>query len=95
LQIDFFFICLIPNPINMLPNEERLKLQTIFRPLTSAKEIIQSELLKTEQSIERKWAILDDFSASWSWTQWKNFKDSLYGEISYREYLIILLSELR
>jgi len=79
----------------MLPNEERLKLQVLFRPLTDADKIIESELIKVNQSIDRKWAILDDFSASWTWTQWKNFKDSLYGEISYREYLIILQSELK
>ena len=76
----------------MLPNEERLKLEVLLRPIRSTNEIIQSELIKVNYSIERKWAILDDFSSSWTWTQWKNFKDSLYGEISYREYLIILQS---
>jgi hypothetical protein len=79
----------------MLPNEERLKLEVLLRPIRSTQEIIQSELIKVNQSIDRKWAILDDFSSSWTWTQWKNFKDSLYGEISYREYLIILQSELK
>ena len=79
----------------MLPNEERLKLQVLFRPLTDADKVIESELIKVNHSFDRKWAILDDFSASWTWTQWKDFKDSLYGEISYREYLIILQSELR
>jgi hypothetical protein len=79
----------------MLPNEERLKLQVLFRPLTDYDKVIESELIKVNHSIERKWAILDDFSASWTWTQWRDFKDSLYGEISYREYLIILQSELK
>jgi hypothetical protein len=63
--------------------------------LTDADKVIESEIIKVNQSIDRKWAILDDFSSSWTWTQWKNFKDSLYGEISYREYLIILQSELK
>jgi hypothetical protein len=79
----------------MLDNEARLKLQVLFRPLTNPTEVIESELFKVNQSIDRKWAILDDFSNTWSWTQWKNFKDSLYGEISYREYLQILLSEYK
>jgi hypothetical protein len=34
---------------------------------------------------------LDDFSASLSWTMWKNLKDAMEGEISYREYLKIVL----
>ena len=79
----------------MLPNETRLKLQTIFQVTAPTLSVINSELIKVEQSIERKWAILDDFSNSWSYTQWKNFKDGLYGEISYREYLLILQSELK
>lgn len=79
----------------MLDNETRLKMQTVFRPLSTPVGIIQSELLKVNQSIDRKWAILDDYSNSWTWTQWKDYKDALYGEISYREYLLILLSELK
>lgn len=79
----------------MLPNEERLKLEVLLRPIRSTHEIIESELIKVNYSIERKWAILDDYSLNWSFTQWRNFKDGLYGEISYREYLLILQSELR
>lgn len=94
-RLIFFLFVTYLTPYTMLPNEERLKLQVLFRPLTDADKVIESELIKVNQSIDRKWAILDDFSASWTWTQWKNFKDSLYGEISYREYLIILQSELK
>ena len=79
----------------MLDNETRLKLQTFFHPATPPLSIINSELIKTEASIERKWAILDDFSNCWDWSQWKNYKDGLYGEISYREYLLILQNELK
>jgi hypothetical protein len=79
----------------MLPNEERLKLEVLFRPSRNAKEIIESELIKVNHSIDRKWAILDDYSLNWTFTQWRNFKDGLYGEISYREYLLILQNELK
>lgn len=79
----------------MLDNETRLKLQTMFHISATPLSIIESELIKVEQSIERKWAILDDFSNCWNWTQWKNYKDGLYGEISYREYLLILQNELK
>jgi hypothetical protein len=79
----------------MLDNETRLKLQTFFHPATPPLSIINSELTKVEQSIERKWSILDDFSNCWDWSQWKNYKDGLYGEISYREYLLILQNELK
>lgn len=79
----------------MLPNEERLKLEVLFRPSRNTLEIIESELIKVNHSIDRKWAILDDYSLNWTFTQWRNFKDGLYGEISYREYLLILKTELR
>lgn len=79
----------------MLDNETRLKLQTIFHISSTPLSIIETELIKVEQSIERKWAILDDFSNCWNYTQWKNYKDGLYGEISYREYLLILQNELK
>jgi hypothetical protein len=49
------------------------------------------ELAKVTASIDRKFMQLDDFSASWSWTMWKNWKDAMEGEISYREYLKIVL----
>lgn len=78
----------------MLPNEERLKLEVFIRPMRSTQNVIESELIKVNYSIERKWAILDDYSLNWSFTQWRNFKDGLYGEIAYREYLLILQSEL-
>jgi len=48
-------------------------------------------LQKTESSIDRKWMQLDDYSNSWSWTIWKNWKDAMRGELSYREYLLIVL----
>lgn len=83
------------NPNTMLPNEERLKLEVLFRPSRNTLEIIESELIKVNHSIDRKWAILDDYSLNWTFTQWRNFKDGLYGEISYREYLLILKTELR
>jgi len=79
----------------MLDNETWLKLQTVFQISAPTLSIINSELIKVEQSIERKWAILDDFSNCWDYTQWKNYKDGLYGEISYREYLLILQNELK
>ena len=89
-------------PIKQVAKPHRILLQAIVNALNVifnedkyADKVIESELIKVNQSIDRKWAILDDFSASWTWTQWKNFKDSLYGEISYREYLIILQSELK
>ena len=79
----------------MLDNETRLNLQTFFQISATPLSIINSELIKVEQSIERKWAILDEFSNCWDWSQWKNYKDGLYGEISYREYLLILQNELK
>lgn len=79
----------------MLPNEERLKIEVLFRPSRNTQEIIESELIKVNHSIDRKWAILDDYSLNWTFTQWRNFKDGLYGEISYREYLLILQNELK
>lgn len=50
----------------MLPNEERLKLEVFIRPMRSTQEVIESELIKVNYSIERKWAILDDYSLNWS-----------------------------
>jgi hypothetical protein len=79
----------------MLPNEERLKLECLFRPTKTYQEVIELELQKVNGSIERKWNHLDDFSASWSWSMWKNWKDAMYGEISYREYLLILQAEFK
>ena len=43
----------------MLDNETRLKLQTDLYISATPLSIIESELIKVEQSIERKWAILD------------------------------------
>lgn len=79
----------------MLDNETRLKLKTFFEPSTPPLSIIERELIKVNASIERKWSILDDFSVSWSYTQWKNFKDGLEGEMSYREYLKLLHPQLK
>ncbi len=91
----FFLFVMYLTPNIMLPNEERLKLELLFRPSRNTKEIIESELIKVNHSIDRKWAILDDYSLNWTFTQWRNFKDGLYGEISYREYLLILQNELK
>jgi hypothetical protein len=79
----------------MLPNETRLRLELVIRPHQTSKEIIESELRKVNGSIERKWMHLDDFSASWSWTRWKNWKDAMAGEMSYREFLLILQKEFK
>ncbi len=75
----------------MIPNRERLKIEVAIRPHIQAVEVIDLELQKVNGSIERKWRQLDDFSASWSYTMWQNWKDAMQGEISYREYLLIIL----
>jgi len=75
----------------MIPNKERLKIEVAIRPHIQAVEVINLELQKVNGSIERKWRQLDDFSASWSYTMWQNWKDAMQGEISYREYLLIIL----
>jgi len=75
----------------MIPNRERLKIEIAIRPHLQAVEVINNELQKVNGSIERKWRQLDDFSASWSYTMWQNWKDAMQGEISYREYLFIIL----
>jgi len=75
----------------MIPNRERLKIEIAIRPHILATDVIQSELQKVNGSIERKWRQLDDFSSSWSYTIWSNWKDAMSGELSYREYLLIIL----
>jgi len=75
----------------MIPNKERLGIEVAIRPHIQAVEVINLELQKVNGSIERKWRQLDDFSASWSYTMWQNWKDAMQGEISYREYLKIVL----
>lgn len=75
----------------MIPNKERLGIEIAIRPHVETIEVIKSELKKVNGSIDRKWMQLDDFSASWSWTIWKNWKDAMSGELSYREYLLIVL----
>jgi hypothetical protein len=75
----------------MIPNKERLGIEIAIRPHVETIEVIKSELKKVNASIDRKWMHLDDFSASWSWTIWKNWKDAMSGELSYREYLLIVL----
>jgi hypothetical protein len=75
----------------MIPNKERLKIEVAIRPHILAVDVINIELQKVNGSIERKWRQLDDFSASWSYTMWQNWKDAMQGEISYREYLLIIL----
>lgn len=75
----------------MIPNKERLGLEVAIRPHIKTIEIIRLELEKVNASIDRKFMQLDDYSTSWSWTMWKNWKDAMQGELSYREYLLIVL----
>jgi hypothetical protein len=75
----------------MIPNKERLGLEVAIRPHIKTIEIIRLELEKVNGSIDRKFMQLDDYSSSWSWTMWKNWKDAMQGELSYREYLLIVL----
>jgi hypothetical protein len=79
----------------MLSNEDRFGIELALRPFRTIEELIELELQKVNGSIDRKWNHLDDFSASWSWTMWKNWKDAMYGEISYREYLLILQKQIK
>ena len=79
----------------MIPNKERLNIEVAIRPHINTIDVINSELQKVNGSIERKWRQLDDFSASWSYTIWSNWKDSMSGELSYREYLQIVLEAYR
>ena len=75
----------------MIPNKESLGIEVAIRPNVQTIDVIKSELQKVNGSIERKWRQLDDFSASWSYTIWSNWKDAMSGELSYREYLLIVL----
>ena len=75
----------------MIPNKERLGIEVAIRPHIKTIDVINSELQKVNGSIERKWRQLDDFSVSWSFQVWKNWKDAMQGELSYREYLLIVL----
>lgn len=75
----------------MIPNKERLGIEVAIRPHIKTIEIIRLELEKVNGSIDRKFMQLDDYSSSWSWTMWKNWKDAMQGELSYREYILIVL----
>lgn len=75
----------------MIPNKERLGIEIAIRPQVQPVELIKSELIKVNYSIDRKFAILDEYSANWTFTEWRNFKDALQAELSYREYLKIVL----
>ena len=75
----------------MIPNKERLGVEVAIRPHVETIKIIRLELEKVNGSIDRKFMQLDDYSVSWSWTMWKNWKDAMQGELSYREYLLIVL----
>lgn len=75
----------------MIPNKERLGIEVAIRPHVETIKIIRLELEKVNGSIDRKFMQLDDYSSSWSWTMWKNWKDAMQGELSYREYLLIIL----
>jgi hypothetical protein len=75
----------------MIPNKERLGIEVAIRPHIKTIEIIRLELEKVNGSIDRKFMQLDDYSSSWSWTMWKNWKDAMQGELSYREYLLIVI----
>jgi hypothetical protein len=76
----------------MIPNKERLGIEVAIRPHVKTIDVINSELQKVNGSIERQ---LDDFSVSWSYTIWSNWKDAMSGELSYREYLLIVLEAYR
>jgi hypothetical protein len=91
--IDFFFICEVPNQTNkhMLPNKERLGIEIAIRPHLKAIEVIKIQMQLTEGAIDRKFRILDEYSNTWTYSMWKNWKDSLQAEISYKEYLKIVL----
>ena len=93
--IDFFFICAYLTQSQMIPNKERLGIEVAIRPHIKTIDVINSEIQKVNGSIERKWRQLDDFSSSWSYTIWSNWKDSMNGELSYREYLLIVLEAYR
>jgi hypothetical protein len=75
----------------MIPNKERLQLEIAIRPHLEPLQVINIELANVTASIDRKFMQLDDFSASWSWSMWKNWKDAMQMELSYREYLLIIL----
>lgn len=92
-RLVFFLFVAYLNPKQMIPNKERLGIEIAIRPHIAKIDVIKSELQKVEGSIERKWRQLDDFSSSWSYTIWSNWKDAMRGETSYREYLLIVLEE--
>jgi hypothetical protein len=75
----------------MIPNKERLGIEIAIRSHLEALQVINIELANVTASIDRKFMQLDDFSASWSWSMWKNWKDAMQMELSYREYLLIVL----
>jgi hypothetical protein len=75
----------------MIPNKERLGIEVAIRPHLETITVIRHELEIVNGSIERKWRQLDDYSSSWSYTMWQNWKDAMQGETSYREYLLIVL----
>jgi hypothetical protein len=75
----------------MIPNKERLGIEVAIRSHLEPLQVINIELANVTASIDRKFMQLDDFSASWSYTMWQNWKDAMQGEISYREYLLIIL----
>jgi hypothetical protein len=75
----------------MIPNKERLGIEVAIRSHLEPLQVINIELANVTASIDRKFMQLDDFSASWSWSMWKNWKDAMQMELSYREYLLIIL----
>lgn len=77
-----------------MEHENRLLIASIFSKKSTI-EILEEELKNSNATIERKWQILDERSINWSWTQWKNFKDSLYSEIGYSSYIILIIQQIR
>lgn len=89
-MIFFLFVSYL-NPNKMLPNKERLGIEIAIRPNLKAIEVIKLQMQLTEGSIDRKFRILDEYSNTWTYSMWKNWKDALQAELSYKEYLKIVL----
>lgn len=79
----------------MMQLEKRLMEAHRLCPHLSEVEIIGIELIAVNESINRKWDILDDFCNSWSQRVWQDWKDSMDGEIAYRTYLLIQFDQYK
>lgn len=74
----------------MIPNKERLNIEIAIRPHVEAIEVVKMQMRNVESSIDRKFRILDEYSNSWTYSMWKNWKDAVQAELSYKEYLKII-----